>query len=251
MKITDYLITAVSYLKQRSKRTLIRYSYGFRGWKGLEIGGPSAFFSLKGYFPVYLFAAGIDGVNYSNLTVWEGSIREGRNYHYHTKTGNQFIKEASDLGGIKEGSYDFVLSCHSLEHVANPLKALAEWHRVLRENGMLVLVLPDKRHTFDVNRPYTTIAHLLNDRRNGIEEDDTTHYQESVELHDLSRDNGVSSKQEHAERIKNNETTRCVHHHVFSMDLIKEMLAAASFEVVYQQEAAPFHLITIARKISA
>lgn len=251
MMLTDYLITAVSYLKHRSKRTLIKYSYGLQGLKGLEIGGPSAFFSLKGHFPVYLFAAEIDGVNYSNQTVWEGSIQQGRNYRYYNKTGYQYIKEASDLNDIQEGNYDFVLSCHSLEHVANPLKALAEWRRVLRKNGTLVLVLPDKRHTFDINRPYTTIKHLLDDRRNNVGEDDPTHYQESIELHDLSLDNGVSSKQEHAERIKNNITTRCVHHHVFSLELIREMLTAASFKVIYQQEAAPFHLITIARKTDA
>ena len=248
MKIFDYAVTAVSSLRHRSKRTLISYSRLLQGLKGLEIGGPSALFSLKGHFPVYLFAGEIDGVNYSTNTVWEGSIREGRNYRYYDKTGYQFIKEASDLNGITDGSYDFVLSCHSLEHIANPLKALAEWRRVLKPKGTLVLVLPDKRYTFDVNRPYTKIGHLLDDLENGTDETDTTHYRESIELHDLSRDTGVQTRQEHTARIQNNIVTRCVHHHVFSPEVIREMMESASFKVIYQQEAAPFHLITIAQR---
>src|SRR5215510_5372143 len=100
MTLTDSIITLASYISKPSKRKLISYCRMFTGKKGLEIGGPSSLFSLKGYFPVYLFAGKIDGVNYSNNTSWEGKLTEGDNYHYHTKTGHQFIREATNLQDI-------------------------------------------------------------------------------------------------------------------------------------------------------
>jgi len=248
MKLFDSIITLASYISKPSKRKLINYCRMFAGKKGLEIGGPSSLFSLKGYFPVYLFAKQVDGVNYSNETSWEGRIEEGHNYHYHTKTGYQFIREATNLNDIASASYDFVLSCHSLEHVANPLKAMQQWKRVLKPSGLFVLVLPDKRYTFDINRSYTTMNHLLEDYKANMGEDDSTHFNEILALHEFGKDAGADSKLVLRERLKTNITSRYVHHHVFNFDLVDEMLKYFSFEKIYQQEAHPFHLITIAQK---
>src|SRR5215216_66239 len=156
-----YLITVLSYLFKPAKRKLIRLSYELKSKTGLEIGGPSSIFGLKGYFPVYVFADHIDGVNFSNETIWEGKIGEGQNFRYfEDKTGHQFIDEASELKNISSQKYDFVLSSHSLEHVANPVKALKRWNDVLKDGGQLVLILPDKEHTFDVHRSYTSFQHF-------------------------------------------------------------------------------------------
>jgi len=244
----DFLITLISYVRNPSKRKLIKISRMFRGKNGLEIGGPSSLFSLKGYFPVYLFANRIDGVNFSESTAWEGKISEGRNYSYYNKTGYQYIKEATDLTGIANESYDFILSCHSLEHVANPLKAIAEWERVLKPGGYFVLVLPDKRYTFDVNRPYTAMSHLLDDYKKDVNESDDTHFNEIIALHDIKRDDKLESTGMLEERLKENSVYRYVHHHVFNFELINQMLGYFSFKTVYQQEAAPFHLVSIAQK---
>jgi len=248
MKVKDYLITLASYISKPSKRRLIKYCSLFRSKKGLEIGGPSSLFSLKGYFPVYLFAKQVDGVNYSNETAWEGSISEGLTYRYQNRTGYQYIREATNLRNIADESYDFVLSCHSLEHVANPLKAIEEWKRVLKPNGYLVIVLPDKRFTFDINRPYTTMTHLLDDYKKHIGEEDTTHFEEVIALHDPGKDEGIESRQMLRKRVEENIVHRFVHHHVFSFELVDEMLSYFSFTKIYQQEAHPFHLITIAKK---
>ena len=248
MNSKDYLITLASSIARPSKRKLINYCSRFRHKKGLEIGGPSALFSLKGYFPVYLFAQQVDGVNYSNRTAWEGTIAEGHNYQYHNKTGYQYIREATELTGIPDESYDFVLSCHSLEHVANPLKAVAEWKRVLKPGGYIVLVLPDKRHTFDINRPYTTMTHLLLDYQQDTGEDDATHFDEILRLHQHEKDNGLVAGQTFADRLKDNLTSRYAHHHVFDFKLVNEILGYFSLQTIYQQEAPPFHLITLAQK---
>lgn len=244
----DKLVTISSYIRRPAKRKLIGYSYSLLGKEGVEIGGPSSIFSLRGYFPVYLFAKKIDGVNFSGQTVWEGTVKEGPTFRYYKNTGFQYIREASDLYGIASGKYDFVLSSHCLEHVANPLKALEEWNRVLKPGGILVLVLPDKRYTFDKDRAYTSMEHLLQDYRNGTTEKDATHFDEIVQAFIPGEISGDISKEELVALLKENYSLRRAHHHVFDFDLIRRMLEHLSFNIVYQQEAAPFHLITIAQK---
>lgn len=251
MKIFQYMVTFLSYLLRSEKRKLIRLSYRLKNKTGLEIGGPSKFFDLKSYFPVYVFAKRIDGVNFSTDTVWEGTIKEGKSYHYgNEKTGYQYICEASELKNIEKESYDFLLSCHSLEHIANPIKALKSWNKVLRNEGKIILVLPDKDFTFDHKRPYTSFEHLLQDFRKEMDEYDTTHFEEILSLHDISKDTMIHSQEELETRIRANFSNRCVHHHVYSLDLIKELLNYCGFKVLYQQKAKPFHLVTVAEKIS-
>jgi ubiquinone/menaquinone biosynthesis C-methylase UbiE len=248
MNLKDRLTTFISYYKNPAKRKLIELCRNFKGKNGLEIGGPSSLFSLKGYFPVYLYAGKIDGVNYSENTAWEGRIKEGENYHYYNKTGYQFIREATDLAGMADESYDFVLSCHSLEHVANPLRAIAEWKRVLKKDGYIVLVLPDKRYTFDIKRPYTLMEHLLKDYEMGTDESDTTHFEEIISLHELNKDEKLDSRDMLQQRLKENKVHRFAHHHVFNFDVLRQILTYFSFTPVYEQAATPFHLIVIAQK---
>jgi SAM-dependent methyltransferase len=224
-------------------------AFALKNKTGLEIGGPSKFFDLKSYFPIYVFAKRIDGVNYSSETVWEGKIKTGRNYNYgNGKKGFQFIDEASELKNVQFKSYDFLLSCHSLEHVANPLKAIERWSEFLKPGGALILVLPDKNYTFDVNRSYTTFEHLLEDYKKGISEDDKTHFEEVIKLHKIDRDPSIHSVEELLARIQNNISNRCVHHHVFSLELMEEMLSFFNFEIKYKQKVSPFHLVMIAEK---
>lgn len=247
MNIADSIVTLVSYAKQPKKRSLIREAYKLRGKIGIEIGGPTSFFGLKGGFPVYLFAKRIDGVNYSNETVWEGKIQQGNNYRYYkNKTGYQYITEATDLQDILSNNYDFVLSSHSLEHVANPVKALKEWFRVLKDRGELILILPDKNYTFDHRRNYTTYEHLVSDYINNTTEHDTTHFGEILQTHDEEK-----SKVKYDDcklMLSNNFVQRCAHHHVFSLEVTKQILEYAGYKVQSQSRVPPFHMITIATK---
>ena len=64
---------------------------------------------------------------------------------------------------IASNSLDFIVANHVLEHVTSPIDALAEWRRMLRYGGVLMLALPDKRFTFDAPRERTTLAHLIAD----------------------------------------------------------------------------------------
>ena len=109
-----------------------------------------------------------------------------------------------------------------------------------------MLVLPDKEFTFDDNRPYTTLQHLVNDYEKNTDEKDTTHFGEVIRLHDLSKDTGIKTKEELETRTLNNFSNRCVHHHVFSLPLIKEMLEFCGYKVILQQAVHNLHLVTFA-----
>jgi len=250
MKYSDAIITWMSYIRQPGKRKLIQIAKELKNREGLEVGGPSSFFGLRGGFPVYLFAERVDGVNFSTNTVWEGTIREGTHYEYYPgKLGNQYIAEAADLSIVPDNEYDFLLSCHSLEHVANPIKAMREWNRVLKTGGMLVLVLPDKRFSFDQRRSYTEFQHLLDDYQQGVDERDTTHFQEIIECHIPTTSQIEDEKKELIKKLNDNYTFRMAHHHVFNQQLVREVLQYCGFEVRLQTEMKPFHLVTIAHKV--
>jgi hypothetical protein len=118
----------------------------------------------------------------------------------------------------------------------------------MKQHGRLVLVLPDKEFTFDHNRPITSLAHLIEDYNNQTTESDTTHFEEVIALHDFKYDAFVKSKEDLIERTHLNIENRAVHHHVFNLALIKELLMYCGFEMVHQQTYPPFHLVSVAQK---
>jgi SAM-dependent methyltransferase len=198
---------------------------------GIEIGGPSALF--KTVLPVYQFVGGLDGVNFSTDTVWEGRIEAGKTFNYDdNKSGRQFISEATDLSEIATGQYDFLLSSNCLEHVANAIKALTEWKRVIKPGGGLILVLPNKDSNFDHRRPATKFEHMLDDFAHDVGEDDLTHLDEILTLHDLSMDPPAGDLEHFRQRSLKNFENRTLHHHVFDVQLIEKMLDHVGFEIV-------------------
>lgn len=214
----------------------------FTGRRGLEVGGPSLFFQYS--LPIYKVAASIDGANFADTTMWEGELAEGRTFEFGSgKVGHQYIAEATDLGDVGDDAYDFVLSCHSLEHVANPLKAVTEWIRVVRPGGHILLVLPNKDANFDHRRPITTFEHLQSDYLGDIGEDDLTHLDEILTLHDLSRDRAAGTPDRFAARSRENVANRGLHHHVFDLSLLRQVLAHTGLEEVFCNESYYDHLI--------
>lgn len=92
------------------------------------------------------------------------------------------LDDGERLGTIADSSQDFVIANHFIEHCENPLLALRNMLRVLRASGVLYLAVPDKRHTFDAERPVTTLSHLLRDYEEGPEWSRAGHYLEYARL---------------------------------------------------------------------
>ncbi len=221
----------------------------FTGKSGLEVGGPSKVFQAKGFVPLYDVIQALDGCNFSTSTIWEGNILSGEKYQYQEgKEGVQYIMEAADLSLIPDAKYEFVISSNCLEHVANPLKAIEEWTRVLKKEGLLLVVVPNKEYCFDHKRATTPYTHILEDYQQGTHEDDMTHLEEILEFHDVSKDPGSASMEFFKERSLKNYENRALHHHVFDNEVLQEMLHYFDLEVLQKHEGLEF--IILARKKS-
>ncbi len=71
------------------------------------------------------------------------------------------IGEADELP-IASGSLDYVLTSHVFEHLCNPMKALAEWHRVLRPGGIIYTIVPLRNaHPPDASRPISRLDEIV------------------------------------------------------------------------------------------
>ena len=213
-----------------------------RGKKGFEVGGPSSIFSNEGLIPLYPVVKHLDNCNFSQTTVWEGNIQEGPYYcnNQKQKLGCQYIAEATALNMIPSATYDFVLSSHVLEHIANPLRALHEWIRILKQNGVIILIVPFKEKTFDHNRPVTTLDHIIEDYQHSIGEDDLSHLPEILELHDLNMNPETGSF--------DNFNNRCLHHHVFDKELATAIMDYVGLQIRKVGTAPPFHIIVVGEK---
>lgn len=90
------------------------------------------------------------------------------------------VDDGERLATIDDESQDFVIANHFLEHCEDPIGALSNMIRVLRPGGVVYLAIPDKRFTFDRNRPVTTLHHLRTDHEYGPAASRAGHYQEYV-----------------------------------------------------------------------
>lgn len=228
-------------IKLTQPRLLNSFCKPFIGKNLLEVGGPSELFLQNSLLPIYKHAQSIDNVNFSYATIWEGEIQEGSTFKYGNRIGQQFIMEASNLNLISDSTYDGILSSHCLEHTANPIKVILEWKRVIKSDGYLLLVLPNKEFTFDHKRPITTINHLIDDYENCIGEDDLTHLEEILELHDVNKDPGLvgSLKNRSLDNFKN----RCLHQHVFDDNLILQLANIVDMELFEKGHFFPYHMV--------
>lgn len=223
----------------------------FENQRGIEIGGPSLVFSVRGIFPVYPIVAQLDNCNFSSATVWEGNIEQGLTFRYapNKAPGRQYIAEAIAMRDIPSSSYNFVLSSHALEHTANPILALSEWIRLLKDHGTLALIVPHKDGTFDHKRPVTTIEHLIEDFNAGMPEDDLTHMPEILALHDLVRDPEAGDLAAFKDRSLHNFENRCFHHHVFDTRLAVNLIDYLGLQIYAVEAIQPMHILIIAKKM--
>jgi SAM-dependent methyltransferase len=86
------------------------------------------------------------------------------------------------LQALADGSQDFVIASHVLEHLAEPLGFTQEIHRVVRVGGIALILLPDRHRTFDRARHPTSLHHLISEQTAGITEVDDAHIREYLEM---------------------------------------------------------------------
>jgi SAM-dependent methyltransferase len=208
-----------------------RYVTWFKGLAGIEIGGPSLFFQKS--MRLYKAVKSLDCANFSTKTLWQRNLKEGKTYQYYKdRSGFQYICDTVDLHGIGPQKYDFCISCNVLEHIANPFKATSEWLRVMKKDGLLLLVIPRKQANFDHNRLTTTFEHLQEDYTNNVDEHDLSHLQEILVFHDRSMDSASGTYEQFKDRSLKNFENRALHQHVFDMDLLRQMFEFFNVDVL-------------------
>jgi SAM-dependent methyltransferase len=77
-----------------------------------------------------------------------------------TESKTDVVSEGDELP-LATGSVDFVLTSHVLESCVDPISALKDWHRVVKNGGYIFAVVYDKEKMFYKDRPRTPLAELI------------------------------------------------------------------------------------------
>jgi SAM-dependent methyltransferase len=133
-----------------------------------------------------------------------------------------FIADGELLETVGDASQDFVIANHFIEHCQNPLLALSNMLRVLRAGGVLYLTIPDKRYTFDADRPVTTVEHVLKDYEEGPSWSRRGHFEEWVRLVNKVEDGRGAA--ERVEELLGMDYS--IHFHVWTQAEMFELLQA-------------------------
>ncbi|MDD5120696.1 MAG: class I SAM-dependent methyltransferase [Candidatus Omnitrophica bacterium] len=155
---------------------------------------------------------------------------------YGNNKNGSFQQDATDLSGFSDKDFDFIISSHTLEHLSNPIKALLEWGRVVKNGGYIYIVLPNKEHTADYFRPLTSLEHLQEDYKNKVPFSDPAH---------LSNE-GAKSFWWSMEHYQPQEAPY-VHMHTWNMPSFLKLLKSLDLPVVDSWESAPYNLHVLIR----
>ena len=129
------------------------------------------------------------------------------------------VDNGETLESIRPSSQDFVIANHFLEHTQDPIGTLKRHLSVLKSGGILYLAIPDKRWTFDVKRPETTLQHLIADHENGPDGSYEAHVREYAELVDGLAGDELEKR---VKFLKN--TGYSIHFHVWTDQSFRELL---------------------------
>jgi SAM-dependent methyltransferase len=133
------------------------------------------------------------------------------------------VSDLETLDGIGDASLDFVIANHVLEHVENPLQALAAVSRVLHRDGIAFITLPDKRFTFDKRRAITPLQHIIRDFNEGPRCSRREHYRDWVK----NVERLAATKVERRATVLQNQGEN-IHFHVWDFAAMREMFDYAA-----------------------
>jgi len=121
------------------------------------------------------------------------------------------LDDGERLATISDSSVDFVVANHFLEHTQDPVGTLLNTFRILKPAGVLYLAVPDKRHTFDIDRPVTPFEHVLRDFEEGPHVSRRDHFEEWARLVDKVTEDEIPRR---VEQLM--ELDYSIHYHVWT-----------------------------------
>lgn len=153
------------------------------------------------------------------------------------------VDDGEQLKNIPDTSQDFVIASHFFEHCPNPVLAFQNMFRVLREDGIMYLTVPDKRYTFDKERPLTTLEHLINDYNEGPEGSEEQHLKEFVDF--VRKPQNEVEREREIAKVRENKAG--VHYHVWTQSELFELFMALKkkFNLNFDVELFYFNKIEV------
>jgi SAM-dependent methyltransferase len=154
-----------------------------------------------------------------------------------------YIGDAHDLSAMGDGSVDFVIANHVLEHLENPIRALSEMARVLRGGGILYIALPEPRVSFDKHRRLTTVDHVLDEFRNGTAASREEHFRDWVDNVEANMQDGHPKPDAEGRERRRRELLDAdysIHFHVWRPDTFMAFLVTACAEAGLELEPLEF-----------
>ncbi|HOV14214.1 MAG TPA: methyltransferase domain-containing protein [Spirochaetota bacterium] len=139
--------------------------------------------------------------------------------------------DAHNINLLNSEYVDFVLSSHTLEHMTNTIKALNEWKRILKKNGIIYLSVPYYKKTFDWKRDVTNLEHFIDDYENNVGLNDNTHDDEFIKNYDVNKDFNFNSYEEWYKMWKSNPQIY-THYHVFDKKLLIQLMNYVGFKKI-------------------
>lgn len=153
-----------------------------------------------------------------------------KSYHYLAYIQPpDIVCDGETLPLIEDASQQFVIANHFLEHCQDPIGTLKHFLRVLKPEGVAFLALPDKRFTFDIDRPPTPLAHLLRDHEEGPAWSHRAHWEEVYRV--VLDDDDVGRMEREMAEFGN------THYHVWSQTEMLEHFAALKPTLDFEIEA--------------
>lgn len=178
-------IKMYSYIK-RDKRTSLSRQY-LRG-SGIEIGA----LHRPLVVPSNIRVKYVDRLSVRELRLQYPELKK------YPLVGVDIIDNGETLEKLSSDSQNFVIANHFLEHCENPIGVMQTFLRVLKKGGILYLAVPDKRATFDAERPVTPLEHIVKDYKQGPDWSRKKHFCEWATFVDKKERNEI---EKHAEKL--------------------------------------------------
>ena len=113
--------------------------------------------------PLPLGATHISHIRYVDLLTLAQMRQHFPELSSYRLTAPDVIDDGEVLGYFPNGSLDFIIANHFIEHARNPIGAIKVWINKLKPGGIIWMAIPHRHYTFDVDRPLSSLEHLIND----------------------------------------------------------------------------------------
>lgn len=196
----------------------IQIATHYLGGSGIEIG--ALHYPLK--TPANVQVSYVDRMNVNELRL------QYPEFEHLDLVNVDIIDDGEILKSVSDSSVDFVIANHLIEHSQNPIGTLKHYLRVIKTNGILFMAIPDKRHTFDSDRPVTSLEHLIKDYNEGAENSKVSHFEEWVKLVEKAPENQIVERMQHLMKVDHS-----IHFHVWTQWEFLELLLYCKHKLLF------------------